>query len=395
MRLAIRPVFCVLLFSVIVNVCCAQPSLTVLQKKLDECKASLQLLRSEHLSHRSLPAISFYLFGMGDRRKIVYKDGALLDAISGDTLRQWKIKSNLIVPSEYCVYLQANDGKEVFLFENENGVYVKENGITKALSESSVHLPDFAGQRFAPVLKVLHHEVLMNIVGGKPVPNFFVYERPWFRDATLMAMVLKQTANLHLIKDWVMKIRDPFDRNNHGMAEADNLGEVLFLVSLVSDTSHPTVKAILDSAKKFIKHDANGDYLEGQTDYSPHPVFQTKWMKYGLKSLHLLDTFRIPKVYDSYSSLFWWDYKNEYVTGARFDTGSRRNYPYLVWAEDHFFGEKKGMVSDGIYPLSWEAFASDAHYPGMKRIDENLVGMKLSMPHTWHASEMFLLLAEE
>jgi hypothetical protein len=45
--------------------------------------------------------------------------------------------------------------------------------------------------------------------------------------------------------------------------------------------------------------------------------------------------------------------------------------------------------------LTWEAFASDAHYPGMKRVDEQLVTDKTSIPHTWHAAEMFLLLVKE
>ncbi|MEJ7589316.1 MAG: hypothetical protein WKI04_17300 [Ferruginibacter sp.] len=52
-------------------------------------------------------------------------------------------------------------------------------------------------------------------------------------------------------------------------------------------------------------------------------------------------------------------------------------------------------MSERSYPLSWEAYASDAYYPGMKVIDEKLVSMKLSMPHTWHAGEMFLLLIKK
>jgi len=32
-----------------------------------------------------LPECSFYLFGMGDRRKLLYRGGALLDALTGET----------------------------------------------------------------------------------------------------------------------------------------------------------------------------------------------------------------------------------------------------------------------------------------------------------------------
>ncbi|MEJ7589315.1 MAG: hypothetical protein WKI04_17295 [Ferruginibacter sp.] len=282
----------------------AQMPVTVLQKKLQEYNINLELLRKEHPNHRKMPTIDFYLFGMGDRKKMVYKNGNLVDAVSGDTLYQWNINNEFIVPSEYYVYLKTTDGKEVHIFENEKGVYLEQGRSLKELSESFIHLPDFKGHFFAPVLKVLHHEILINIIDGKPVPNFFVYKNPWYRDATLMAKVLQQTGNLHLIKDWIMSIRDPFDRNNHGMSEADNLGEVLFLVSLVSDVSHPVVKTVLDSTRQFIKQGADGNYLEGKTDYALHPVFQTKWIKYGLKSLHLPDSFYIPKAYDSYSSFF-------------------------------------------------------------------------------------------
>ena len=56
------------------------------------------------------------------------------------------------------------------------------------------------------------------------------------------------------------------------------------------------------SIERFLGVDsANGiTYLEGKTDYALHPVFQTKWMKYGLKSLGLPDPYTIPKQYDSY-----------------------------------------------------------------------------------------------
>ena len=216
-----------------------------------------------------------------------------------------------------------------------------------------------------------------------------------------MAMVLRETGNLALIHDWIIAIRDPFDRNNHGIAEADNPGEVLFLLSLVSDRHHPAVQMALDSVSRFRKD----DYIAGKTDYAEHPVFQTKWLKYGLQSLGLPDPYIIPKQYDSYSSLFWWAYKKEHVTATsvgatsvgrkNFDEGSSTNYPYLVWAEDHFYSEKRGIVGTVDYPLSWEQQASDAHYPGLTVLDKDLVKQKLAFPHTWHAAEMFLLLNEQ
>lgn len=360
------------------------------EKSLQVYRQALDSLRHVHPGSRLLPDVRFYLFGMGDRAKFIYRGGKLIDAATGDVLKRWKITKEIIVPSEYLVYLETEDGRKIRIIENDKGVYLMEGNKITAASESKLNLPSFNGHPYAPVLRVLHHEILINIQQGLPVPNFMVYKKPWFRDAALMGMVLKQTNNLHLIKDWVMNIRDPFDRNNHGISEADNLGQVLYLVSLVSDREHPVVKSVLDSVKQFEKE----NYIEGKTDYALHPVFQTKWLKYGLKSLGLPDNYQIPAVYDSYSSLFWWDYKNEHVNGERFKSADSQNYPYLVWAEDHFFGEHKGILGDKDYPLSWEAHASDAYYPGLQVLSENLVREKLSGPHTWHAAEMFLLLID-
>lgn len=358
--------------------------------QLQAYRLTLDSLRSIHTNIRNMPDIRFYLFGMGDRKKIIYKDGKLFDAITGNIIRQWKVTKEVIVPPAYLVYLETADKKKIHIQENEEGVFIYEENKKTAITKSRLHLPSFEGHAYASVLKVLHQEILINVHNGLPVPNFMVYHKPWFRDATLMGMVMKQTGNLHLIKDWIMNIRDSFDRNNHGISEADNPGQVLYLISLVSDKTHPAIQAILDSVKQFQK----GNYIEGKTDYSPHPVFQTKWIKYGLKSLGLenLDTYTIPKVYDSYSSLFWWDYKEQHVNGDRFPQSSSVDYPYLVWAEDHFFGDTKGIVTNRDYPLSWESKASDADYAGLKVLDEDLVSKKLSPPHTWHAAEMFLLL---
>lgn len=350
------------------------------QQQLQVYREALNKLRQEHTNIREMPDLKFFLFGMGDRTKFLYKDGKLKDAKTGEVKKEWKVKKEIIVPSEYLVYLETENGKRIRIQENEKGVYITEGKRETALSQSKINLPVFKDHPFAPVLRTLHHEILINVDGGLPVPNFMVYKKPWYRDATLMAMVMQQTSNLHLIKHWIMNIRDPFDRNNHGMSEADNSGQVLFLISLVSDKNHPTVKIVLDSLKQFEKD----NYIEGKTDYNLHPVFQTKWIKYGLKSIGLqnLDKYEIPKVYDSYSSLFWWDYKAQHVNGKRFDEGSSKNYPYLVWAEDHFFSEKKGIVTDKDYPLSWEAHASDANYPGLSILDGDLVKEKLSPPHT-------------
>ena len=393
---------------------------------LDSYRANLDKLRQEHPNHRDLPDLKFFLFGMGDRLKLIYRDGRLLNALTGNIEEQWNVKRAVIVPSDYLVALELTDpptGQSgmVQIREDENGVWILQPGKRPKLipgTRSVLKLPRFANNPYGPVLRVLHQEILINVIHGRPVPNFLVYAKPWYRDAALMAMVMRETGNLRLIHDWIMAIRDPFDRNNHGIAEADNPGQVLFLASLVSDKTHPVVPMALDSVKRYLTGSPDrplppllkqggppvreGMYVVGKTDYTEHPVFQTKWLKYGLKSLGLPDPYVIPERYDSYSSLFWWDYKNEHVAptetvGKKFSEKDSDYYPYLVWAEDHFYSrtgspERRGIVGNLDYPLSWEQNASDAHYPGMTVLDKGLVKQKLAFPHTWHAAEMFLML---
>jgi hypothetical protein len=240
------------------------------------------------------------------------------------------------------------------------------------------------------VLRQLHHEVLINIVDGLPVPNLFVYPKPWYRDAAMMAMCLHNTGNLGLIKPWIMSLRIPFDRNNAGNLEPDNLGEALYLVSLVADKSHPLVGTILGAVSRL----RNRRHITGLTDGAEHPVYQTKWLKFGLRALRLDDPYEIPRVYDSYSALFWMAYTGAHVTGEHFSEHSKELYPYLGWAEAHFYHWPPPEITMGPYPLTWEAQASEAEYSKLRRFFPEYAAEQVCAPHSWHAAEMFLYLLE-
>lgn len=138
-----------------------------------------------------------------------------------------------------------------------------------------------------------------------------------------------------------------------------------------------------------VKQDGN-TYIKGRSDFADHPVYQTKWLKYGLRALGLPDPYTIPKVADGYSALFWMDYKDTYVRGK--DNDDRGPYPYLGWACDHFHGVRKSPLGNRDYPLTWEQNASEADYAPLEIIDPVYVAKKLSAPHTWHAAEAFLYL---
>jgi len=213
----------------------------------------------------------------------------------------------------------------------------------------------------------------------------------------MMAMCLEKTGNIGIIRDWVMSISDPYDRNNAGETEADNLGQTLYLVSLFSDESHPVVKQVLKEISKYETFDERGKYIKGRSDFHETPVYQTKWLKYGLSKLGFKENYVIPEIQDDYGTIFWWAYKDSGLSRTKdtndfSDPNSIHSYPYLGWAADHFHGRKRSPVGDRDYPLSWERNASQANYLGASALDPEYLELKLCAPHTWHAAEMFLYL---
>ena len=76
----------------------------------------------------------------------------------------------------------------------------------------------------------------------------------------------------------------------------------MFLISLASYKNHPLVPVIRREMRRFEKDHP----IEGRSDFASHPVYQTKWTKYGLKCLGLDDFYEVPQVADSYAALFWW-----------------------------------------------------------------------------------------
>ena len=337
----------------------------------------------------------FFLFGMGGRDEFLYRDGRLLRVSDGEVVRRWDLTAATIVPPDYRVEIDTADGRQVVLVEDEAAVWVEADGerTTVPGTERRLKLPDFAGRRYPRVLRVLHQELLVNVTKAGPVPNLFVYDRPWYRDGAMMAMAFRETGNLGVMRDWVTGLREPYDRNNAGETEADNLGQALFLVSLFAGRDHPLVARVLAEVPRFEVDTAAGRYIKGRSDFAEHPVYQTKWLKYGLRALKLPDPYVIPAVEDSYSALFWMDYRDRHAKTK--DADDRDKYPYLGWACDHFHGVKRSPIGNRDYPLTWEAEASQAKYAGMSVIDPVFVEKKLAAPHTRHAAEVFLYLLDD
>lgn len=361
-------------------------------RRLEEYRGELDAFRREHPATRALPGVDFFLFGMGSRPKLLYKSGTLRHAVTGEVIRSWPVRSAVILPPDYAVFLTATNGQRICVIEDERGVWIKGDGPAEFVpgSQSPIRLPEFTRHRYPRILRVLHHELLVNVIEGKPVPNFFVYPKPWYRDGAMMAMCFKETGNLDVIKEWVLRLSEPYDRNNAGETEADNLGQALYLLSLFSDRHHPLVATIQRELARFEVQGPEGKYIQGRSDFAEHPVYQTRWAKFGLAALNLPDPYVVPQLPDSYAALCWWADKDKYVPGK--DAHDGGPYPYLGWACDHFHGAKSASLSERDYPLTWEQRASQAKYEGMRIISDEYTQQSLASPHTWHAAEAFLYL---
>jgi hypothetical protein len=355
---------------------------------LQEYRTQLNHLRQQVTENYSIPDEKFFLFGMGNRRKMIYQQGTLKDSFSGEIIGQWQVADEVINPPAYQVVLKTFSDGYVKIEENETGVWLSENGKITLLSGGYVNLPTFENNPDGAVLRVLHQEILVNIVDGKPLPNYFVYYRPFYRDAAMMCMVLKQTGNLGLVRDWILGLDQPFDLSNGGGEEPDNLGEVLYMISLVSDSSHPLVKTIQDILPKYTQD----HHLVGLTDAMPHPVYQTAWLKFGLDSLGLPDPYIVPDMPDSYASLTWWARLPQGMSEA--EPIMDQNFPYLAWAGRHSSRTSAGYLANQDYPLSWESDAGFAKYKKIAPLSAQYVDRRISAPHSWTAAEMFLSLID-
>ncbi len=235
----------------------------------------------------------FFIFGQGHRRKFLYKQGRLVDLLSGASLFDINASSEVIDAPAYTVSLQSGRRERITIREDESSIILKRDSYSEILDDSPVSLPSFRDHPYKHLLRILHHEILINIVDGQPLPNFLVYDKPWYRDGAMMAMVLEMTGNLDLLRGWIHFLEDPFDHNNAGHSEPDNLGQLLYLISLTGDgASHPLIPRILEEARKVTQ---NG-HLTGLTDGRQHPIYQTKWMKFGLESIGIAGQFPHPRV---------------------------------------------------------------------------------------------------
>jgi len=125
-------------------------SLQKYRKQLDE-------LRKEYRAVE-MPDVKFFLFGMGNRTKLIYKGGKLINALSGKVIYEWPVKNETIIPNDYRVNIETLTDVAVGIFENEKGVFVSERGKETSIDGTwtPIKLPSFEKHKYGEVLKVLN-----------------------------------------------------------------------------------------------------------------------------------------------------------------------------------------------------------------------------------------------
>ncbi|MGF1449751.1 MAG: hypothetical protein ACFB20_10080 [Opitutales bacterium] len=332
----------------------------------------------------------FYLFGAGSRSKYIYREGKLIKWPEQRLVFRGNVLDERIYPAEHRVQLVCEDDTTALIEESERGLFLKTDGPAHLLATDSVKMPDFSEHRFRDQLRILHFEILWNIKDGRPLANLLAYTKPSYREAASIAMVLKLTGNLPLIADWIESITEPFDLNN-GTAEADNLGQVLFLNSLLDERNDDLVDKALDQMGTYVKD----GIVRGRTDSRERPVYQSLWLKYGLQCLGLKEEeekVQPPVAEEDYRHLFWWDLRDvpDPAADRTFFNGETNN-PYRAWAEANYLNtEPPRELAGRNFPLSYEASARQADVNAMRAISEDLADSRIVTPHSRHAAEMFL-----
>lgn len=301
-------------------------SLELYQSQLSDLKNKYNVVTTYNNKNK------IYFFGMGNREKLLYVNGILINLRNNEVIKKYDIKSEIIIPSEYIVILNTKDDKKIEIYENEEGIYIKENKNIEAISEDKINLPTFEGYKYSEILKVLHQEILFNIDQSILKPNIIVYQNGWYRDAMMAAMVLDKTNNIDLIKTWVANIDNIYDEQN-GQKEVDNLGELLYL-TYITKSNNKIKKEILDEVKR-IQIENNTQYISGYVDGIIRSYYPTAILKYSLELDDNEFKIEMPNFFDSYSTLSWFQ-KEEGIENKELENYLNDiQFPYLGWASFH------------------------------------------------------------
>lgn len=317
-----------------------------------------------------------------------------MDINTKEVLYEFEEEERLIIPNIYTVLVKTTSNDYIKIYEDESGVHYSINKKSNIVEETDLKLElyNFDNQTYQQLKKELYGEILFNIKDSTIYPNIIVYEKPWYRDAAITSMVLKQTNNTNLITEWIDNITELYD-NNNGYEEPDNLGELLYLISTQENKNEELIDRIEEEAQRLAEDNPNGYYLYGKTDFTDQHLYQNLWYKLGIEKVgrkNYFDLDSIPE--DDYSKGAWW---STYKTSVFNNLNSNYEYPYLSYAIRHKQKQGNIIINSQLYPLSWEKNASHAKYENYQGISNTMYDTNTSVLHTWSAAELLLFIMDE
>ena len=332
------------------------------------------------------------MMGMGQRKKYVLEktneNKYIFYNYNLDNKQKINVLNNLssisFDPLNYCIKGLDSNGEELSIYENEFGIYIKDkNEITVLDDDHYINIPTYGGLTYSNYLKILFYEVMVNVLPNGFTPNYLTYGNFWYRDGAIVSMVLEKTNNLSQLKLSV-GVDNVYDGARGGVDEPDNLGELLYMLSLQEDVNWDVVNAVLAEAERIKQED---NCIHGLTDGAHYYVYQTIWLKFGMERLGLdSSAYDIEGKSDGYTSLCWW-YKRGNPEDCSYDLKTLEKdlfdinkiyYPYIDIARLHYYGLKINLPTNLSYPISFE-------YQ-----DWGLSKQAECSPHSWAAAELFL-----
>ena len=391
-------------------------------------RAQTYFIQKYEISHKKNS--DFFSFGMGDRKKLIYKKGKLIDLQTKQTVRSFDFTHEMIIPNMYTVLLLDQAGKITRIYEDETGVHIEkgrmariwedwnnynqweddrlnnretklvENITTETIttSKNKINLPNFEESKVGRILKVLHQEILVNINQGKPRTTLMAKtnESGLYREGMMAAMVLEETKNTWLFEDWMKQIssiydcRNKLEKNEAKCTEsADNPGQLLYLLGAITNSRQDLTNKI----KAEVRQKAVDGEFVGEVDGEKMGYYPTALLINGARKnkIDLGYDFNLGKA-DKYLGLTWWlnDYKE-----AKHGNIVDPMHPAKEWASVHQEPGHYGLTTilDEAYPLTFDGELTEAEAEEQKLINEHYShekGPRLSS--IWHASEMFLML---
>lgn len=335
---------------------------------------------------------NFYIFGMGARNKYILirnNNGLynLLDYYAGKYI--YKDIAISKIDSENYRAEGSLENKSFLIYEDNKQIAIKLDNKEYILDNSvNINIPKFTG-KYASYLNTLFAEIMTSFDKNlEPHVNLFTGEKLNYREVAMFAMVCDKTNNLELIRPWIRNINKPYDFSNINGIQADNLGQILYLESLLEE---PNEELIIETIKEANKLKVYGSYLQGMTDYEQHPIYQTAWLKFGFESLKYdsSEWNLLENIEDSYTDLIWF-YNNKLLDNYR----SNHNFYYasewqqLNYARANFYKydiEKDSNIK--TYPISYRG--TDINSSQVAK-ELGLYQLNVSTPNTISATEMFM-----